>query len=47
MALMLLNGNDFHINNYKEHNPIRYVGEITVLVLCTLSDDAVYLYSVS
>ena len=30
----------------KEHNDKRTIGGVTVLVLCILSDDALYLYQV-
>ena len=30
----------------KEHNSAKNVGGVTVLILCILSDDAVYLYQV-
>ena len=29
------------------HNSVKIVGGVTVLVLCTLSDDDLYLYKVS
>ena len=31
----------------KGHNSIKNVGGVTVLVLCTLSDDGLHLYKVS
>ena len=31
----------------KEHNSVKHVGGVTVLVLCTSSDDGLYLYNVS
>ena len=31
----------------KGHNSVKNVGGVTVLVLCTSSDDAVYLYQIS
>ena len=31
----------------KGHNSVKYVGGVTVLVLCTSSDDGLYLYQVS
>ena len=31
----------------KEHNSIKNVGGVTILNLCTLSDDGSYLYKVS
>ena len=34
-------------NISKGHNSVKDVGRVTVLVLCTLSDDGLYLYKVS
>ena len=31
----------------KGHNSVKNVGGVTILVLCTLSDDGSYLYKVS
>ena len=31
----------------KGHNSIKYISGVTVLVLCTLSDDGSYLYKAS
>ena len=31
----------------KGHNSIKNVGGVSVLVLCTLSDDGLYLYKIS
>ena len=31
----------------KGHNSVKNVGGVSVLVLCTLSDDGLYLYQVS
>ena len=31
----------------REHNSVKNVSEVSVLVLCTLSDDGLYLYQVS
>ena len=31
----------------KGHNSVKNVGRVAVLVLCTLSDDDLYLYTVS
>ena len=33
--------------NSKGHNSVKNVGGVLVLVLCTLSDDGLYLYQVS
>ena len=41
----LLSGHDFQYS--KGINSIKNVGRVIVLVLCTLSDDALYLYKVS
>ena len=32
--------------NSKGHNSVKYVGEVTVLFLCTLSDSGSYLHKV-
>ena len=50
MVLKLLNGQDFHLKNFKDskgHNSIKNVGGVMNLFLCTLSDDGLYLYKVS
>ena len=31
----------------KGHNSVKNVGEVTILFLCTSSDDGLYLYNVS
>ena len=33
--------------NSKGHNSVKNVGGVSVLILCTLSDDGLYLYQVS
>ena len=36
-----------HKNHYKEHNFIKTVSGVTILFLCTLSDDPSYLCQIS
>ena len=44
----LLSGHDLQYSGFsKRHNSVKNVGGVMVLVLCTLSDDALYLYKVS
>ena len=31
----------------KGHNSVKNVGEVNVLILCTVSDNALYLYKIS
>ena len=45
-VLKLLSGHNFHKKNFKGHNSVTNVGGVSVLVLCTLSDDGLYLYQV-
>ena len=42
----LLREHDFHTEIYKGHNSVKTVNGVTVLILCILSDDALYLYQV-
>ena len=47
-VLKLLNKHDFNIENIsKGHNSIENVDGVKLLVLCRLSDHALYLYEVS
>ena len=44
----LLSGHDFQYSSFQRGIiPFRNVDRVMVLVLCTLSDDALYLYKVS
>ena len=43
----LLSKHGFPTKIFKGHNSVKNVGEDTILNLCTLSDDALYLYEVS
>ena len=42
----LWSGHDFWLKITKGYNSVNNVGRVTVLVLCTLSDDALHLYQV-
>ena len=45
--LAVLNGHDFHtIKSYKGHDSANKVGAVTGSVLCTLFDEALYLYQI-
>ena len=43
----LLSGHDFQYSNFQRRISHKNVGRVMVLVLCTLSDDVLYLYKVS
>ena len=40
----LLSGHDFPTKIFKDDSSVKNVGRVTVLVLCTSHDDALYLY---
>ena len=40
----LVSGHDLSSKNFKRHNSVKFVGGVTVFILCTLSDCALYLY---
>ena len=43
----LLSGQDFQYSNFQKNNFVKNVGGVMVLVLCLLSNVALYLYKVS
>ena len=40
----LLSRHIFQLKFSKGHDSVKIIGEVTILVLCTLPDDALYLY---
>ena len=40
----LLSGHGFQTEIFKRHNSLKNVGQVIVLILCTLSYDALYLF---
>ena len=46
-VLKLQSGHDFHRKISKGHNSVKNEGGVTILFLCTSSDDDFYLYKVS
>ena len=46
-GIKVIQNHGFHQKFSKGHNSVRNVGGVTVLLLCTLSDDGLYLYQVS